>query len=308
MHRLNKIQIKHNTIRLPQLFLLFLLLGGCGQVLAQCGGIIPCPLPSNPLNPPGICTIQACFKDAADKHKYEQENNCEFLPNAVCGNEPMDKESQCCGKNAKTGAAEIQQKQITQLNLNFDWDVYKKQCPNMQQSQSEPDALWQQCIAGEKHSAGDDYAVVTVEANGNARSYCIDGCSTPPGIVDKLFRAGIFIFKDKDNPTGAGEGGFGEGSSFYTACATHDKCYQTCSSLDQKNCDDQLLANSLAVCNRIPPDHTTTFINNIGFEDDENTREKCQSAANKMHTGLRLPVKASQAAFKMRRQQYCQCC
>ena len=36
--------------------------------------------------------------------------------------------------------------------------------------------------------------------------------------------------------------------------------------------------------------------------------DKCMAGANDMHTGLRAPVDAARAAFKMRRQQYCQCC
>jgi hypothetical protein len=61
----------------------------------------------------------------------------------------------------------------------------------------------------------------------------------------------------------------------------------------------------LRVCNSIPVDHVTTFTNNFGFQDDENTRDKCQSAANRMHTGLRA---GGGPAFDTRRQQYCQCC
>lgn len=159
-----------------------------------------------------------------------------------------------------------------------------------------------------KGTIGDDYAVVTVEKNGSARPYCIDGCSTPPGMVNKLFRLGIFIFENKDNPTGAGPGGFGSGSSFFGACASHDKCYQTCNGNDQETCDDRLLADMLAVCRQIPADHVTTFTNTLGFQDEENTRNKCESAANNMHTGLQSPLPASKRAFKVRRQQYCQCC
>lgn len=258
-----------------------------------------------------ICEINACFINEAAKRKYEEENNCKFVNGAVCGGKTYDKDTQCCGKNAKTGSDEIQNKQATALNGDFNWEAYRKQCPNMRQSEGAPDGLWAQCRVGQRHGAGDDYTVVEVQrpaGNPKARSYCIDGCSTPPGTVTLLYRTGYFIFRNKDNPTGGGPGGIGELASFFGACAAHDKCYQTCDTRDQKACDDELLANMLAVCNRIPPNHVTVFKNNLGFDDEENTQNKCREAADIMHTGLRLPIEASRAAFKMRRQQYCQCC
>ena len=176
----------------------------------------------------------------------------------------------------------------------------------MTQNSAPPDALWAQCVVGHKHSPSDDYNVVLVEKNGSSRDYCIDGCSTPPGAVTSLWRSGIFIFQDKDNPTGNGPGGFGPSSSFFNACAQHDRCYQTCSmGTDQSACDNKLLADMLAACATIPPAHTTTFIGNLGRPKTVNTREKCTSAANDMHTGLQV---GGSGAFKTRRSQYCQCC
>lgn len=257
---------------------------------------------------PKVCTNLVCFANEAAKSQYENDNQCKFASAALCGDKPIDNEKQCCTKDAANGQAKIKDKQISALDTSFNWDDYKKECSTMKQSQSTPDGLWAQCRVGERHSASDDYVVVSVIPNGNSRSYCIDGCSTPPGIVSSLANLGYFIFKNKDNPTGAGPNGYGSGSSFFNACANHDKCYQTCDQRNQSDCDNQLLADSLAVCNTIPANHITTFINNLGFSDDENTRDKCISAANKMNTGLTSPLPASKAAFKMRRQQYCQCC
>ena len=177
----------------------------------------------------------------------------------------------------------------------------------MKQSGAPPDALWAQCEVGQKHNPSkDDWVVAIKEKNGASRDYCIDGCSTPPAVVNLLWRTGVFIFEDKDNPTGKGPGGIGATSSFFNACAAHDRCYQTCSiGVDQSACDNRLLTDSLAACATIPPAHTTTFINNLGESDDENTRAKCEGAANKMHTGLQA---AGSPAFKTRRTQYCQCC
>jgi hypothetical protein len=259
------------------------------------------------LLPPKKCQESICFSSAQAQANFEKENNCRF--GDQCGVFFIqDKDTFCCGKDVTTGSDTPVNKVQAQLNPSFDWENYKKQCPNMRQSEGAPNAVWAQCVVGQKHNASDDYVVDKVEKNGNSRSYCIDGCSTPPDIVKNLTAAGIFIFANKDNPTGEGPGGYGKDSSFYGSCALHDKCYQTCDGNNQRTCDDRLLANMLAVCNRIPAGHITTFINNLGFEDDENTRDKCRSAANKMHTGLRTPFEASKAAFKLRRQQYCQCC
>jgi hypothetical protein len=257
------------------------------------------------------CDIRACMS-ATDREKYEKENNCFFQPSGCQG---MDSANQCCSKDEVTGKSKPVDKQIKSLDSKYDWSAYKKQCPQMKQSESPPDELWAQCVKGQKHSSADDWVVTEVlrsSTSANARTYCIDGCSTPPGIVTALVRAGVFIFSDKDNPTGAGPGGFGAGSSFYNACKAHDICYQTCSNTSQASCDAKLLADSLAACNTIPADHETTFKNNFGFNDVENTREKCESAANKMNTGLSPKFGdvggGGASAFKQRRQQMCQCC
>jgi len=286
--------------------LLLLALHAVGnQAQAQCGVTMSCGGGNDPA--PGTCQVSVCFKDSEAKRQYEKENNCKFPSDAVCNGKKIDEETQCCGKNAKTGKDEIQDKQIRSLNKNFDWDIYQKQCPNMRQSEGNADALWAQCVVGQRHSADDDWPVREVLSNPNnpkARTYCIDGCSTPPGTVKSLYRAGTFIYEDKDNPTGAG-GGFGQGASFYGACRQHDICYQTCTSTDRAACDDQMLRDMLAVCARIPENHTTTFTGNFGLTVTVNTKEKCEDAANTMHTGLDW---FGGKAFKNRKQQYCQCC
>ncbi|MDO8892791.1 MAG: hypothetical protein Q7V00_13165 [Sulfurimicrobium sp.] len=271
---------------------------GCDPAKQSC---IPGATPAN-------CKGTQCFSTLEDQAKFEKENNCKFGTDNFCGGKPLDKETQCCGKNETTGADKIQTKQATTENSNFDWATFRKQCPNMKQSEGVADGLWSQCKVGQLHAADDDWPVrekVKNPSNPNARDYCIDGCSTPPNIVTSLYRSGVFIFNNKDNPTGAGPRGFGEGSSFYGACSNHDICYQTCNSTSRSTCDNNLLADMQAACNRVPVDHITTFTNNLGFQDNENTRQKCHSAANTMHTGLRV---GGGSAFNKRRQQYCQCC
>jgi hypothetical protein len=257
--------------------------------------------------PKKLCTAEVCLKSPEEEEaQFERQNNCIF--GSQCGAEVIKTSTQCCGRNLYSGQPEPQQKVASRLNPDYDWDAYKYRCLGMRQSEAPPSEIWSQCIVGQKHSADDDYAVVSVEANGSSRSYCIDGCSTPPKVVDGLYKSGTFIFKDKDNPTGAGVGGYGADSSFYGACAAHDKCYQTCSNNDQKSCDDKLLTDSLAVCGKIPSDHRTLIRDNSGVETLLSTRERCSIAAQVMHAGLRTPLPQSKAAFKIRRQQYCQCC
>nr|WP_295785222.1 hypothetical protein [Rhodoferax sp.] len=262
---------------------------------------------STPPVQPSLCQAAICFANPADEAAFERANHCVF--GSMCAGQAIKASTQCCGANRFTGRPEVHDKFLTALsgiNSLHWWTAYKTECPGMTQSGAPPDALWAQCVVGQKHSPSDDWKVAIVESNGSSRSYCIDGCSTPPGVVTTLWRSGIFIFNDKDNPTGNGPGGFGASSSFFNACAAHDRCYQTCSiGTDQSACDNTLLAGMLAACATIPPAHITTFINNLGQPDEENTRDKCTTAANKMHTGLQV---GGSGAFKTRRTQYCQCC
>ena len=227
---------------------------------------------------------------------------------ATCGGEILSTDTQCCVKDANTGKDKQVEKQATKEDPKFDWAVYKQQCIRMKQSQAPADALWPQCVVKKPHTSTDAWSVTEVISNGIGRSYCIDGCSTPPDKVHTLFKSGVFIFEDKDNPTGAGPGGYGDKSSFYGSCAAHDKCYQTCDGNDQKTCDDKLKDDMLRVCNDISVDHKTTYTNNLDRKVSANTKSKCEAAAYAMYAGLRLPLDASRAAFKTRRQQYCQCC
>lgn len=276
------------------------------QALAQCGVTMSCGGEKGSV--PGSCQIYACFKDSKAKRQYEDENNCNFPSGVVCNGKEIDEENQCCGRNAETGSNEIQEKQIKSLRDDFDWDVYRKRCPNMRQSEGAPDELWVQCIVGEKHSSKDYWPVVEVLPNlehQKARSYCIDGCSTPPSIVAALYRSGVFIFMDKDNPIGNGDGGSGVGVSFYDSCKKHDICYQSCSSIDRKICDLVMLENMKDVCLRVPVDHITRYRNNIGVWVKTLTQDHCINAAEQMYVGLRA---GGGSAFAIRKQQYCQCC
>ncbi|MES2950566.1 MAG: hypothetical protein V4858_18695 [Pseudomonadota bacterium] len=257
---------------------------------------------------PGLCQANICFANPADEAAFERANRCVF--GSMCGGQVVKASTQCCGTNRFSGRPEVHDKFQTSengINALHWWTAYKAECPGMTQSGAPPDALWAQCVVGQKHNPiKDNWNVVIVEKNGSSRDYCIDGCSTPPGVVEFLWSTGIFIFNDKDNPTGKGPGGIGPTSSFFNACAAHDRCYQTCSiGTDQSACDNALLAGMLAACATIPPAHITTFINFAGQPDDENTRDKCTKAANNMHTGLQA---AGSPAFKTRRTQYCQCC
>ncbi|WP_265286056.1 hypothetical protein [Verminephrobacter eiseniae] len=270
---------------------------------AQCGVTQSC-IPPSPIAT--VCSPRICFLNAEARARYEKENNCHMLDanSKTCNRKAIDTDTQCCVRHAGLGVGKIRQKQYTKLDRSFMWDVYAKECINMKQSQAVPDKLWSQCEAGQKHSASDNYPVMLVEQNGSARSYCIDGCSTPAAAVKAAAFVGIFIFADRNNPTGAGPGGIGDASSFLAACSKHDRCYQTCNSNNQQTCDNEMLSDMKAVCFRISKDHTTTFDGNFGQE-TINTHEACLSAANAMHTGLR---KFGSNAFNLRRQQYCQCC
>lgn len=278
-----------------------------GAVWAQCGVTQSCPsIPNSILLPiPSTCQGNMCFSSTEKRKKYEHENNCIFPDQSLCDGKEIDSEKQCCVKNAITNKRKIKQKQYTSLDKSFDWNLYKKECVDMQQSEAPPDALWRNCVVGQPHSVDDDYAVMKVERIGNARSYCIDGCSTPPSAVALATNLGYFIFPDRNNPTGGGAGGIGDQSSFLSACSNHDRCYQTCSKSNQEDCDNSMLTEMQSVCRNIPEDHQTIYQGNFGTTRSKNTRDACISAAEDMHTALR---KFGASAFNKRRQQYCQCC
>ena len=305
-------------VRVVMRLLMVSVLVSCPLAQAQCGVTMSCEpegggdginlgIGSNPRSP----CVGVCILSDVGRRQFEQQNNCYFSDEYCGGTSPahrLDRRTQCCGNDPVSGRPSVQGKQISRAQESFNWDNYVRSCPNMRQSQGQADALWPQCRVGQRHTASDHWVVQEVVAppgNANARPYCIDGCSTPPAAIELLYRSGTFIYRDKDNPTGAGPGGFGSGSSFYQACAAHDRCYQTCNNNNQATCDNNLHRDMLNVCRSIPADHVTTFTNNLGLEDDENTRSKCESAANNMHTGLQV---GGRPAFSARRQQYCQCC
>jgi hypothetical protein len=252
---------------------------------------------------PGVCNVQACFANDAAKQKYERDNNCKFANDNLCGSKPINKATQCCGKDAKTGSASIHDRQTTRLNPAFNWSDYQRQCPGRRQSESRPDQLWQQCVIGQRHAPDDDWPIREVVRNPqtpNARPFCVDGCSTPPAAVTAAYRLEIFLVRDKDNPTGH------PSSSFYGACRSHDLCYQTCSSSSQIDCDTRLRDDSLVACNMVPPEHETA-VRTFGISRNVNTRAKCITAANRMFSIL-SDLGMGEAAFNLRRQQMCQCC
>lgn len=261
---------------------------------AQCGVTMSCN------GPPTVCDVHACFRNEAVKKKYEKENNCKFSNKGFCDDKPLNDATECCVKDSKSGDAKILNKQITRINPDFNWATYQRECTNMRQSEAPADALWAQCVVGQRHSINDNWTITEVIKNSKARTYCIDGCSTPPDAVEAAFRAEIFLVRNKDNPSGFPT------ASFYNACKAHDICYQTCNNTSQNGCDRNLLNSSRQACATIPRENTTR-VTTFGWPHDENTRDKCNLAANRMFTVL-SQLNFGAAAFHLRRQQMCQCC
>ena len=292
---------------LIKIMLALAVMASSSQTWAQCGVTMSCG--TNTTSPvgtpttPKVCEVKACFASAAAMQQYEKDNSCKFASDALCGDKPVDKSTQCCGKDAITEKAKIKDRQITASDSKFDWDTYRKECTAMRQSEAPADGLWSACKVGERHSANDDWPVrevISFPGKPNARTYCVDGCSTPPLAISVAFRAEIFLVRDKDNPTGH------PSSSFYAACKAHDICYQSCTSDSQLTCDTKLRDQSRLACQQIPPDAEST-ITTFGIERQVNTRSKCINAADRMFNIL-SDAGLGKAAFSLRRQQMCQCC
>jgi hypothetical protein len=255
-----------------------------------------------------VCKPDSCLASEAAKKEYEKTHNCKFAPGDGCSGMTIDKTTQCCGKDPRTGKAKVVDKVMTKKDVistgtdSFTWTNYLLTCPDKKQSNAEPNALWQQCEVGEKETPEDAYKIVEVRQNGTARPYCIDGCSEPPSAVATAYSAGIFLTNDRNNPTG-----YSEESSFLSACTKHDVCYQTCNDNDQAACDADLKANSIAACNAIPADSMTFSLGVVPIPHFVNTRNKCIAAAEDMFRVLNT-LGLGKSAFNMRRQQYCQCC
>ena len=254
-------------------------------------------------SPPKRCEGGVCFRSKEDEKNFERDNNCIF--GELCGNVIIRPEATCCGKDLATGAPAPQDKHIAILNdADFSFQNYQRTCPSMRQSEAKPDANWAQCIVGRKHSPTDDWPIREVRLNGSARTYCIDGCSTPPKAVRAMFAVGHALADDKDDPSGV------PSASFYDACAAHDVCYQTCdASKTQSACDDKLLADSQAACNTIPADRTARTV----LRGTVNVRAECLATAADMHDALSrgfagVAAWSGRNAFNHRKQQYCQCC
>lgn len=159
---------------------------GIAAASAQCGITQSCPSTTPGIFPTitTICPSNICLRDTQIREKYERENNCIFPDSSLCGGKKVDADTQCCIKDARTNKSRIRQKQYTSLDKSFDWNAYRQECEDMQQSEAPPDALWKQCVVGQPHSDKDNYPVMKVETNGKARSYCIDGCSTPRSLTE----------------------------------------------------------------------------------------------------------------------------
>jgi hypothetical protein len=268
--------------------------------------------------PPQPCKFGLCFKNPQDEAEYERANNCKF--GEQCGTQFIkDKQTKCCGKDPKTGAAVPVDKVPSVLNPDFNWADYQKQCPNMRQSEAAPDNTWKECKVGERETSN-DYPIIHVEPypinSATTREYCIDGCSTPQAALNIGVSLNIFVTNDKDNPTGH------PNSSFLEACTFHDVCYQTCTERSQSACDDAMLRRMQESCRAVPENSTSsiTVTSNVGGIPISavvhiNTRRACFDAASAYRTGLGLPYSAAnnmlgllENAFLKRKQQYCQCC
>jgi hypothetical protein len=284
-------------------------LAASGALWAQCGVSMTCTdaptgIPGLPgIGLPGVCKPGVCLKDDA-KAEYEIKHHCKFPAGDMCGEKAISTATQCCTKDAQSGKAKIRNKQITVLDGEFNWDAYKKECTGMRQSEAPPDGLWAMCEIEELHDPTNDKwpvkEVIKNPSNPRQRPFCVDGCSTPPAAITAAFKLQIFLVKDKDNPTGH------EKSNFYDACKIHDICYQTCSINSQVDCDTNLRDQSLAVCEQVPPEHSTP-ITFLGISKMVNTRFKCRDAAREMFRVLST-WGFGDTAFKKRRQQMCQCC
>lgn len=266
----------------------------------------PSSMSCTPNAQPKPCVPQNCLADAAAQAQFEKENNCTF-PASACG--VFNQQTQCCGRDPRTGKPRVVDKIMSKPGVispgldSFTWTNYTLACPDKKQSEAPPDALWQKCKEGQKHSPEDDYKISEVRSNGGARSYCIDGCSVSPTGVAWALVANVFLVPDRNNPAGYPT------SSLYSACVNHDVCYQTCDK-DQNYCDKQLEQEAITVCQDIPANDVTEVMTQKGgmlMPISFNTRLKCEEAAVTFRFILNN-LKLGKPAFNFRRQQYCQCC
>ena len=140
--------------------------------------------------------------------------------------------------------------------------------------------------------------------------HCIDGCSVPAKLTP--LAAFFNIWKvpgsvNNQDPT-RGLDPFTSPTSYYEACAGHDRCYQTCGS-DRGDCDSTLHANMVAKCSAAPADVFITVV----FSNPEALPtvvqvplpEACSHNASvyKLFLGL-----LGGLAHGDRQAQYCDCC
>lgn len=258
---------------------------------------------------PAKCESTGCFGTLEDQAKFEKENNCKFGTDNFCGGKLLDKETQCCGKDPRTGKPLAVDKVMAKKGVissgldSFTWTNYQMACPDKKQNTAPPNELWQMCEKDKSYGGG--YDIDEVRQNGTARPYCIEGCSIPSYAVAGAVALEIFLFHDRNNPIGYAT------SSFKPACNNHDVCYQTCKD-DQLTCDIKLKNDSLAACQTIPAGHVT-WVTKImlgpvpAIPKPFHTRAACEKAANEMFKVLN-EWGMGESAFNQRRQQYCQCC
>lgn len=250
------------------------------------------------------CDVTVCFMTVEAQRQYEIKHDCVFPSSSPCGE--FDTNTQCCGRNPRTGKAAIIDKVFSTPGVlmpdfdSFTWANLKMACPNLRQNNAPPDDEWIMCRLNSRHNPNDPddhYNVIEILNNGTSRPFCIDGCSTPPLTITLLYTLGYFLEPDRNNPSG-----YSEESSFLTACTGHDVCYQTCQK-EQNECDREFLEKALNACRTIPRHRLSTRW--MPTPMIVNTRNQCIRAANVMHRGLQI---GGHSAFNKRRQQYCQCC
>lgn len=257
------------------------------------------------------CEATNCFSSLEEQKAHEKKNNCTFRADNLCGGKTIDKATECCGKDPITGKPrvvdKVMSKEVTQKigsvdggpinDVHYTWASYRKLCPDKKQNNAPPNALWKMCEKGKPETPG-GYPIEEVRPNGTVRPHCIDGCSIPGSVMSLAVLTGTFLVNDRNNPTGYAT------SSFKHACNGHDVCYQTCNDNDQLFCDTKLMNDSIAACQTIPAGHETP---SGLLRRPVNTRQACVKAAETMFEYLNTEG-YGQAAFNLRRQQYCQCC
>ena len=132
------------------------------------------------------------------------------------------------------------------------------------------------------------------------RNKSIDGCSVPSAL-QATFTNQLFI----KNPTDASTNPLAQG--FYSACAKHDICYQTCRSV-RGNCDGDLASNLSPICEQ----YANAFVDSTvlypltGIPGRQvNLGQVCLIEAGKVNAGL---AAGGYGSWSTRQQEVCVCC